>query len=123
MKGYLENLIQKSKENTYFRNVLLNGKHSQIVIMNILPEEEIGEEVHTESDQILLIIQGEGDAIIEGEKMPFKIGDTFLVEAGTRHNFINTGDVDLKIITVYAPLHHPQGTIHKSKAEAEEASY
>lgn len=118
MKTYIEDLVIQAQENTFFRHVLISGKHTQIVVMSIPSKGEIGEEVHDESDQILFIVEGMGEAYINDEKISFAKNYVFLVNAGTKHNFVNTGDSDLKIITTYSPPHHPEGTMHKTKEEA-----
>lgn len=117
----IKDIKGKAKENTYFRQVLETGVHSQIVIMSIPPGGEIGEEVHPDNDQVLYLVDGMGKAVIEGQEMPYEKHDMLLINAGTRHNILNTGDEDLKIITTYSPPHHPEGTVHKTKAEAESA--
>lgn len=119
----LKNIFVKAKENTFFRQVLETGKQTQIVIMSIAIGEDIGEEVHADSDQILMNISGTGEVVLDGNSMPFEENDVVLVNAGTKHNFINKGNNDLKIITTYSPPHHPQGTIHKTKEEAMRAEY
>lgn len=123
MKGFIEDIKEKAKQNKYFRQVLETGEHTQVVIMNIPPGGEIGEEVHLDNDQILYLVKGEGKAVLDGDEKPFREHDLVLVNAGTKHNFINTGTEDMKIITTYSPPHHPVGTIHKTKAEADEAGY
>lgn len=121
MDGKIENIEEKAKENTFFRHVLETGDYSQVVLMSIAPGGEIGEEIHKDTDQILYLVDGEGKAVINGDEQPFKKSDLILVKAGTKHNFINTGKEDLKIITIYAPPHHAGGTIHKTKEEADKA--
>lgn len=123
MQGFIEDLNQKARQNSYFREVLETGKYTQVVVMSIPPQGEIGEEVHPETDQILYLVEGEGEAVLNDERMPWKTHDLVLVHAGTKHNFINTGTTDLKIITTYSPPHHPDGTIHKTKMEADHAGY
>lgn len=123
MEGFIENIIQKAKDNTYFREVLETGKNTQIVIMSIPPRTDIGEEVHEKEDQVLFLVEGEGEAVLNDQRKPYKAGDIVLVRAGTKHNFINTGSTDLKIITTYSPPHHPTGTVHKTKEEALQAHY
>jgi len=123
MKGLIKGIAQKARENTYFRQVLETGANTQIVIMSIPPGGEIGEEVHEKEDQVLYFVAGEGQAILEGEAQPIEEGDIVLVNKGTKHNFRNTGLEDLKIITTYSPPHHPTGTVHKTKEEADKAGY
>jgi mannose-6-phosphate isomerase-like protein (cupin superfamily) len=123
MKGLVKKVKQKAIDNTYFRQVLETGDNTQIVVMSIPPSGEIGAEVHDKEDQILYFVAGRGEAIIEGETQPIEEGDIVLVRHGTGHNFKNTGSEDLKIITTYSPPHHPTGTIHKTKKEADAAGY
>ena len=86
--------------------------------MSIPPGEDIGSEVHETVDQVLVFVKGEGRAIVGGEKHDIGAGDMFAVSAGTEHDFINTGDGDLKLFTVYSPPEHPDGVVHATKAEA-----
>jgi mannose-6-phosphate isomerase-like protein (cupin superfamily) len=123
MKGHIQDVKQKAKHNTFFREVIETGKHTQVVVMSIPPGGEIGEEVHKDNDQVLYLIKGEGHVILDGEKRPFRKNDLVLVNAGTKHNFINDGEIDMKILTTYSPPHHPAGTIHKTKEEADKAGY
>ena len=109
-----------AKENTFFRKVLVTASKSQVVLMSVLPGEEIGSESH-DGDQLLYAVKGEGVAVINGVKEPFEKGMMFCVPAGAAHNVINTGDEPLKLFTVYAPPQHASGTIHETKAEAEAA--
>ena len=103
-----------------FRRVLLTGKHSQLVTMTLQEGEEIGEEVH-EGDQVLYFADGEGEAVLDGERSPVRAGSLAFVVAGTRHNFVNTGSGPLRLITIYAPPEHPDGTVHETKADADAA--
>lgn len=118
MMYLLKDIKKQTKENTFFRNVLKTGKCVQVVIMNIKKGEEIGQETHKENDQILLNISGEGIAIIDGDEFTFEKDDLVLVPKGVPHNFKNTGKSDLKILTFYAPPHHEDGTIHRTKKDA-----
>jgi len=119
--GEITNIRQQALDNTYFRRVLATGKHTQIVIMHIPAGGEIGEETHTENDQVLYLVAGEGKVYLNGEASDYNEGDIVLVPAGTKHNFVASGRQPLKIITTYSPPHHPDGTVHKTKAEADTA--
>lgn len=119
MTGFVGNIEDLSESNNYFRKVLYTGIHAQLVVMSLLPGEDIGMEVHPTVDQFLRIEEGEGKAILNGEEHAIKEGDAILVPAGTEHNFINTSAVNpMKLYTLYSPPNHPEGTIHKTKEEA-----
>jgi mannose-6-phosphate isomerase-like protein (cupin superfamily) len=119
--AFNEDIVKRAKANSYFREVLATGPHSQVVVMSIPPGGDIGEEVHDDVDQTLVFVQGEGQAILDGEKSAVSVDRLVHVPGGTRHNFVNTGKVDLRLYTIYAPPEHKPGTIHKTKAEADAA--
>jgi mannose-6-phosphate isomerase-like protein (cupin superfamily) len=121
MTGFKDNIEALTLQNAYFRQVLFTGKHSQLVLMSLKPGEEIGMEVHPAVDQFFRFEAGEGKVIIDGQEHMVKDGDAVIVPAGSQHNVINAGQVDLKLYTIYSPPNHPDGTIHKTKAEADAA--
>ena len=112
-------IVAAAKANTFFRQVLSTGPNAQVVVMSIPPGGEIGSEVHEHVDQVRAFVQGEGIAILEGEES--RVGPDRLVHvpAGLRHNVVNRHSVDLRLYTIYAPPQHAQGTIHRTKAEAD----
>ncbi len=114
-------IATEAEKSPDFRRVLWTGKHTQLVIMTIPPGGEIGEEVHPDTDQVLLFIEGRGEADLTGRTTDIGPNDLVFVRAGTRHNFRNTGDRPLRLITIYAPPEHPPGTVHETKAEADAA--
>lgn len=114
-------IVSEAKNNTYFRKVLTTNEHTQIVVMSIPANEDIGLETHPDNDQILYLVSGNGKALLDGQESKFKTGDLVAVPAGTEHHFITTGDKPMKIITIYSPPHHAPGTIHPTKADAEMA--
>ena len=121
MKGYITNIEKTTNENEYFRKVLYTAKNSQLVVMNLKPGEEIGEEVH-ELDQFIRIEQGEGKAILDGVEHKIKNNFAVVIPQGTRHNIINTSSTKpMMLYTVYSPPEHKDKTIHKTKDEAESA--
>ena len=109
-----------AEQHADFRRVLWTGKHSQLVIMTIPPDDEIGEEVH-DVDQILTFVSGIGEARVSGEKRKVAQGDLVVVPAGHTHNFVNTGPNPLVLYTVYAPAEHADGAVHRTKDEADAA--
>lgn len=118
MKGYVTNIEKGSLENDNFRRILYTGKNSQLVLMSLIPQEEIGEEIH-DVDQFLRIEKGSGVAILSGVSHKITDGSIVLVPAGTKHNIVNTGTEPMKLYSLYMPPHHKDGTIHKTKSEAE----
>ena len=119
---YVNNLEKDTVENENFRKVLNTTDKSQLVVMSLLPHEDIGEEVH-EVDQFIRLEQGVGKAVLDGEEFEIEDGFAVVIPAGTRHNIINTGESEMKLYTIYTPPNHPDGTIHKTKAEAEAAEH
>ncbi len=119
MDGYVVNIEKKSLENTYFREVLFTGPHSQLVVMSIAPGEDIGMETHEDVDQFIRVEAGIGQAILNGKEYNLENGSAVVIPAGTAHNIINPSKSEpLKLYTIYSPSNHPQGTINKDKAEA-----
>lgn len=114
-----EDILARARRNSYFREVVSTGPHAQVVVMSLPPAGEIGEEVHTDVDQILVFVEGEGVAVLGGQRSPVSPGRLVHVEAGTRHNFVNEGSVDLRLYTVYTAPKHAPGTIHRTRAEAD----
>ena len=85
--------------------------------MNIQPGDDIGEEVH-ELDQFLRFEQGKGKVILDGVESNFEAEYAVVVPAGTKHNVINTGDIELKLYSIYSPPEHRDGVVHKTKEDA-----
>jgi mannose-6-phosphate isomerase-like protein (cupin superfamily) len=123
MLEYVGPIEKQTLKNTYFRQVLYTGKHAQLVLMCLKPGEDIGDEVHPNVDQFFRIEQWEAKFVFnEKQERTAQDGDAVVVPAGTYHNVINTSKtVPLKLYTIYSPPNHPDGTIHKTKAEAEAA--
>jgi len=118
-KGFVQNIEESTLENNNFRQVLYTSTHSQLVLMSLQPNEEIGMEVHTENDQFFRFESGVGKVLIDGNE--YEVGDdvAVVVPAGSEHNVINTSSTEmLKMYTIYSPAHHADGIIHATKAEA-----
>ena len=88
--------------------------------MSLLPQEDIGYEVHENVDQILVFVEGTGRAKIEEEEFDIKEGSLVFVDAGTWHNFTNTGAEAMKLYTVYSPANHPSDRVQKNKPEVDD---
>ncbi|MDD3679299.1 MAG: cupin domain-containing protein [Candidatus Shapirobacteria bacterium] len=120
MTGYHDNIEEITLENEDFRRVLFTGAHSQLVVMAIGPGEEIGQEVHSDVDQFFRFEAGEGKVVVDGKEMVVGDGDAVIIPAGSEHNIINISALEkLKLYTIYSPANHPDGTIHKTKTEAD----
>lgn len=119
MVGYVGNIEKETLANTNFRRVVFTGKYAQLVVMSLLPNEEIGTEVHATVDQFFRVDAGEGKVVMNGEEHTIGNGDAIVVPAGTEHNVINTSaSQPLKLYTIYTPPQHKDGTVHATKAEA-----
>jgi len=119
MAGYHTDIEKKTEENEYFREVLFTGPHSQLVVMALKPGEDIGMETHPDTDQFFRVEEGKGKAVLDGQEYELEDGSAIVIPAGTEHNVINTSSTkSLKMYTIYTPPEHPDGTIHKTKAEA-----
>jgi mannose-6-phosphate isomerase-like protein (cupin superfamily) len=127
MLGWVGNIEHKTIENATFRTVVFTGEHTQLTVMLLAPGEDIGREVHDDRDQFLRIEQGQ--ARVELGRTAASIDESHevdddwavIVPAGVWHNVVNTGFGDLKLYSLYSPPEHPDGTVHATKAEAEEA--
>jgi mannose-6-phosphate isomerase-like protein (cupin superfamily) len=119
-KGFVANIEKETLNNNNFRKVLYTSKHGQVVVMSLLPSEEIGMEVHPDNDQFFRIDSGEGKVIIDGEEAKISDGFAVVVPAGSMHNVINTSNKKpLKLYTIYMPPHHRDGVIHETKEDTE----
>ena len=120
MNAFTGNIEELTLANTNFRQVLWTGQHAQLVLMNLLPNEEIGFEVHEIVDQFIRVEKGTCKAIIDGVETELQDGSAIIIPAGTKHNVVNTSSTeDLKLYTLYSPAHHKDGTVHKTKADAD----
>ena len=128
MLGWVHDVERATLDNETFRTVLFTGEHTQLTVMRLGPGEDIGREVHDHVDQFIRIEQGsarvelsttEDDADESHDVGP--AAGTGEVAAGVWHNVVNTGDSELKLYSLYSPPEHPDGTVHRTKAEAEEA--
>jgi len=120
MKGFNTNIEKATLENNYFRKVLYSGRYSQLVLMSLKPQEEIGLEVHAENDQFFRVEQGQGKCIINGNEYFVEDGSAVIVPAGAQHNIMNISETEeLKLYTIYSPAHHKDQIARQTKEEAE----
>ncbi len=129
MLGWVDDVNQVTLDNENFRTVLFTGEHTQLTVMRLAPGEEIGWESHHDRDQFLRLEQGR--ARVEFGKTEDAVDETheveddwaFIVPAGVWHNVVNTGADDVKLYSLYSPPEHPDGTVHRTKAEADAAEH
>ena len=113
--------------NDNFRTALWTGTFLQLTLMSIPVGGEIGLEAHLDTDQFLRIEEGEGKVIMGDTENSLtfvqmvKADFAVFIPAGKWHNLLNTGDKPLKIYSIYSPIEHPQGTVHRTFEEAEAA--
>ena len=120
MKGYNRNIEDLTLGNGNFRKVLYTHTHSQLVLMSLQPNEDIGSEVHPDNDQFFRFESGQGRVVIDGNEYEVWNGSAVVVPSGSEHNVINTsGSEALKLYTIYSPAHHKDGVVRATKAEAE----
>ena len=117
MKGFVQDIERLALENTDFRRVLYTAEHCQLVVMALRPKEEIGAEVHT-LDQFFRVEEGVGEAVLDGVRTEIRAGFAVVVPAGAKHNIVNTGNVPLRLYTIYAPPNHRDGVVHHARRDA-----
>jgi mannose-6-phosphate isomerase-like protein (cupin superfamily) len=119
-KGFKDNIEKVTRENSNFRRVLYTGECSQLVLMSLLPKEEIGLETHKDNDQFFRFEAGQGQVIVNEAVYDVSDGDAVIVPRGAQHNVTNTSDNEsLKFYTIYSPAHHKDGIIHQTKLDSE----
>lgn len=122
---YVVHIGQMAMRNPNFRTALWTGEYMQMTLMNIPVRGEIGPEIHEDTDQMIRVEQGIGLVTMGADKdnpdfgQRVMQGDTIFVPAGTWHNIVNAGRIPLRLTSIYAPPHHPRGTIHRTREEAQ----
>jgi mannose-6-phosphate isomerase-like protein (cupin superfamily) len=107
MSVFVSNIEQDTLKNNLFRNVLFTTKQTQLVIMSLKPQEDIGMETHAHTDQFIRVEKGKGIADLNGKKYKLEDGSAVVIPAGTRHNIINMSRSEpMKLYTIYTPPEH-----------------
>lgn len=122
MKGYIANIEKETLANNDYRRVLYTAKNCQLVLMSIMPGDEIGEETH-ELDQFIRLEAGEGTVVLDGVSTDVEDDFAVVIPAGTKHNVINTGAAVMKLYSIYTPPEHKDGTVHPTKADEKEEHF
>lgn len=112
------NIAEEARRNRYYRRVVSTGERSQLVVMCIPPHAEVGEETHRTVEQTLFIVEGSGTVLLNGFREPVGPGSAVVVPPGTTHN-LKTGREPLRLFTIYVPPNHIDGTLHRTRADAE----
>ncbi len=122
LRGYIVDIEKETVLNTDYRRVLFTAHNIQLVLMDLQPGDEIGEEVH-ELDQFIRVEKGEGTVTLDGTSYPLLEDQAVIIPRGVKHNIVNTGDGELKLYSLYAPPEHKDGTIHRAKADDKEEHF
>jgi mannose-6-phosphate isomerase-like protein (cupin superfamily) len=118
MKGYVTDIERDTLGNADYRRVLFTGPKLQLVLMTLQPGEEIGRESHEGHDQFIRVEEGEGEALLGGERNKLADGVAVVIPSGVEHNIVNTSKSKaLKLYTLYGPPEHPDGTVHRTKSD------
>jgi mannose-6-phosphate isomerase-like protein (cupin superfamily) len=113
-------IVAEARRNNYYRRVVYTGELSQLVVMALRPNEEIGREIHREVEQSIFIVEGSGRFVAYGRQRIVRPGDAIVITPGTRHNLIaESGPLSLRLFTIYTPPNHIDGRIHRTRADAE----
>lgn len=126
---YTTNIRRITLQNQSFRTAIWTGCQLQMTVMCLCPGEDIGIEMHDETDQYIRIEQGIARLIIGNPSCKPDIlqemyqGDGVFIPAGTWHNLVNVGQTPLKLSSIYAPTNHPKGTLQQTKQEAMDAEH
>lgn len=64
------------------------------------PGSSIGEHPHPNTDELYLIVEGQGTGVVNGEHFPVNSGDLFLIKAGQSHGLINDSQAPLVFFAV-----------------------
>jgi mannose-6-phosphate isomerase-like protein (cupin superfamily) len=111
--------------NDSYRSVAWTGRYLQVTLMSIPVGQSIGLEVHPETDQFLRLEAGKGRCVMgpSEDQLDFQpdVEDDWSIQvpAGVWHDVVNTGDEPLRLYAVYAPVHHAQGIVQATAADAE----
>ena len=120
MAIFNKDMVKLATDNDFFQKEVYLDKQIQIVLMSLLPGEEIGMESHR-ADQSTIFVEGTGQAIVDDAKSSVGPNHLIVIPKGAEHNIVNKGSGELKLFSVYAPPAEPEGAHFRTKAEAEEA--
>lgn len=113
--NFYGNIKDITLENNYYRQVLSTTPTQQLVVMSLKPKEEIGLEVHPYTTQFIRIEQGKGIAIMDDTYCDIEDDDAIVIPPNTYHNIKNTGNIPLKLYTIYSPPEHPYNRVDINK--------
>lgn len=122
-KPFVVDIEKETLDNDTFRTALWTGEQFQVTVMSIPVGGDVGLEVHTEEDQFLRLESGRGKVQMGPEKDNFTLEQevgadwAVIVPKGVWHNITNIGEEPMKLYSIYAPPHHPHGTVHQTQAD------
>lgn len=103
--------------NDAFMRVIRTGAHQQLVVMTLPPDGESGDEIRPDTDQLVVLVAGIGEARVGAYVLEIEPGDLIFVPAGTRHNIVNRAVEPLRLITVFAPPAFVPGVVYRTREE------
>ncbi|USN87803.1 MAG: cupin domain-containing protein [Candidatus Nomurabacteria bacterium] len=122
-KYYTANIEEETLQNSDYRRVLYTARYMQLVLMNVRPGEEIGNEIHG-LDQFIRVEAGKGKVILnDKDEYELPADHALIIPAGTWHNIINEGEEELKLYTIYSTPEHKDGTVQPTKADEKEEHF
>ena len=121
MRGYVAKLEDLTEQNTSFRKVLYTASRAQLVLMCLLPNEEIGQESHEGLDQFFRVESGTVKIVMDDQETVMTAGMAAVVPSGTKHNLTNVGPNNAKLYTLYTMPAHRSDAVHQTKADAQSA--
>ena len=117
---FVENIEELTLNNNDYRRVIFTSDYSQLVLMSIPVGSDIELEIHPYVDQFFRIEQGKGELRVGKDQSDvFNIKDrtAIVIPHNTYHRVINTGNVPLKLYTIYSPPNHPSNKVEHNKSK------
>jgi mannose-6-phosphate isomerase-like protein (cupin superfamily) len=115
-----QKISKTARKNTSFRKVIYEGKFSDLAVMSLVRGAELGEEAHKHTDEIIFVVRGKGEVILNHRTEQIRRHDAIFVASGEKHNLKNVGRKDLKLLCVCSPSSsHISSGIHTAGEQEE----
>ena len=107
------NLETETIKNVNYRKVMYTTKNMQLVLMSLLPGEDIPKETHRNTTQFFRVEKGTIAINVGGIKKILKDGQSLIVPPNTQHYVQCIGTKPAKLYTIYSPPEHPDKLVQK----------